>query len=76
MAHLRRRTYDGRIAVFAAIDGIKKMSAQDDLGWSARVHGELIVREVPGDHISVLAPPNVERVAQELAELMRLSPDP
>jgi thioesterase domain-containing protein/acyl carrier protein len=42
-----------------------------DAGWSTWVRGGVTVREVPGDHNSLLKPPNVSVVAAELLALLR-----
>jgi thioesterase domain-containing protein len=36
------------------------------LGWKDITHGALEVHDVPGDHYTMLSPPNVETIAEKL----------
>jgi thioesterase domain-containing protein len=59
----RPRLYDGRITVLRAAAG---EAPYDDLGWSAFTPFPVELRAVPGDHVTILAEPNVRVLAQTL----------
>jgi thioesterase domain-containing protein len=42
----------------------------EDLGWAALAEGGVEVRQVPGDHYSLVTVPHVERLAEELQALL------
>jgi len=56
--------YEGNLAVFRAADG--EASPHDDLGWSRCGAKRISAHTIPGDHISMIAKPNVDRLAAEL----------
>jgi thioesterase domain-containing protein len=56
----RPRLYDGRITVLRAAD------TPGDLGWSAFTPFPVELRVTPGDHVTILAEPNVRVLAQTL----------
>lgn len=41
-----------------------------ELGWRAYIKGDLHVEEVPGDHLSMMRPPNVEVVADAISRFL------
>nr|CAF05651.1 TubF protein [Archangium disciforme] len=47
-----------------------------DLGWGALSASGVDVREAPGDHMTLLRPPHVERVAEQLRALLSSAPLP
>ncbi|HEV2150039.1 MAG TPA: hypothetical protein VGR37_21760, partial [Longimicrobiaceae bacterium] len=75
-AHLAaRRRYDpepypGRAVLFRAAAHLDPEPADATLGWHHRVRGGVAVEVVPGDHYSMLAPPNVKVLAERLAALL------
>ncbi|MDR7124893.1 amino acid adenylation domain-containing protein [Pseudotabrizicola sp. 4114] len=50
-------------------------SAQDGLGWAAVAASGFEVIDVPGDHLSILQPPNVAMLAHHLSRLMADLPE-
>jgi hypothetical protein len=44
----------------------------DDLGWGRLITGELMVREVPGDHTLILEEPNVQFVADIIKDYLTI----
>jgi len=63
------RLYGGRVLLFRATEptpAIAVDAGDSTLGWSSLVVGELEVRSVPGDHYSMLRPPHVHVLAEEL----------
>ncbi|MCK2237258.1 MULTISPECIES: type I polyketide synthase [unclassified Crossiella] len=75
--------YDGRVVLYSAADktpgGLKDPRFDRDdppLGWDEFCPGLEVIR-VPGHHLSVLDPPNVEAIATHLRDLLRsLTPTP
>ncbi|MBT8471668.1 MAG: AMP-binding protein, partial [Marinicaulis sp.] len=58
--------YQGDVAVLRA--EISDFGARrDDLGWSGYIDGNVSVAEIPGDHLGILKPPNVEKLAAHLS---------
>jgi thioesterase domain-containing protein len=56
--------YDGRITVLRA--GTSEVEVPEDLGWSAFTPFPAELRMTPGDHVTILAEPNVRVLAQTL----------
>jgi len=56
--------FEGNLAVFRAADG--EASPREDLGWSRCGAKRISAHTIPGDHISMIAKPNVDRLAAEL----------
>ncbi|MFI1711342.1 amino acid adenylation domain-containing protein [Streptomyces griseoruber] len=52
------------------IRAIDNPQPDPDLGWSSLVSGRLRVIRAPGDHVTVMSPPNVASFAPELAEVL------
>ena len=68
-AQLRRR----RRCCSSALD-VSKFGAAvvaPDLGWGRLVRGKLSIHELPGDHLGILEPPNVGRLAEILRRYLR-----
>ena len=42
-------------------------------GWKSFVNGQLVVKDIPGDHIGILSPPNVSLLADALQQYLDLS---
>ena len=67
----RARPYPGDITLFRAITRYAPAYTMDEfLGWRDITQGTLDVHEIPGDHYSMLNPPNVEVLAQKLRGYM------
>lgn len=66
--------YLGRIAVFRAADSFwdSPQALDSALGWSAVARGGLRRFDIPGDHLSILQPGNVEHIAGQLKRLLPL----
>ena len=63
----RAQPYPGDIALFRALSRYGPAYSMDEfLGWRDVTQGTLDVHEIPGDHYSMLNPPNVEVLAQKL----------
>jgi amino acid adenylation domain-containing protein len=62
-------TYDGRVILFRARE---RSFTPDDPGerWRDLVTGGIEVHDIPGDHLSLLAEPNVQRLADELRTVL------
>ena len=56
------------VLLFRAEQQARRFRDLPSLGWERIISGRLEVCAVPGDHISILRGPNVERVAQLLRE--------
>ena len=65
--------FQGDVAVLRA--AISDFGARrDDLGWSSYIDGKICVAEIPGDHLGILKPPNVDVLAKHLnAYIAKLS---
>jgi amino acid adenylation domain-containing protein/FkbM family methyltransferase len=57
--------YDGDVTLLRAEDGIEE-GTDPDLGWGRLARGAVEVITVPGDHVTLLAEPNVEALAERL----------
>jgi thioesterase domain-containing protein/acyl carrier protein len=64
--------YMGPAVLFKAAIPPSETPRPEDLGWSAWLGGTLTVREVPGDHFTMLQPPHLSAVAERLSELLRV----
>jgi acyl-CoA synthetase (AMP-forming)/AMP-acid ligase II/thioesterase domain-containing protein/acyl carrier protein len=63
----RAQPYPGDITLFRALTRYAPAYSMDEfLGWRDVTQGTLDVHEIPGDHYSMLNPPNVEVLAQKL----------
>jgi amino acid adenylation domain-containing protein len=70
----RPRPYAGRIILFRAARRRRGAAAAPDLGWGPYTRGGLEIRDLDGDHHSLLRPPAVERVARELRAWLDVAP--
>ncbi|MES1242513.1 MAG: hypothetical protein ABUT39_12940, partial [Acidobacteriota bacterium] len=62
--------YPDRVTVFRASDVPPEVSQPSDLGWG-RISGEPVdIHAVPGDHITMLAEPNVNELARRLKTVL------
>jgi len=64
------KPYDGHVVLFRASD--KSLSTFDDLvvGWDELARGVLDTYEVTGDHLSIIAEPQVSELANHLAQCL------
>nr|WP_223759268.1 non-ribosomal peptide synthase/polyketide synthase [Myxococcus sp. RHSTA-1-4] len=62
------QSFDGSLVVLRAAEG--PADVEEDLGWRGLARGGVEVREVPGDHYSLVAVPQVERLAEVLRTLL------
>ncbi len=60
------RAYSGRITVFYATGQEHPLCPTRDLGWAALAARPVEVREVPGDHLSMMRHPHVQALAAEI----------
>jgi len=73
--------YEGRVVLFVAADRGNRETepagsrAEDPyLGWKRTITGELERYEVPGNHFSILKPPQVQVLARQLERSLALLP--
>jgi thioesterase domain-containing protein len=73
----RPRPYAGRVVALRARDDRRFVPMLDPLlGWRRLVLGGIETVDVPGDHATLLAPPNVHALAGEIRLRARLSAAP
>ncbi len=60
--------YNGRLTLFLASDFYARCYQDVRLGWHAYALKGLEIHVVPGDHLTMMYPPNVEVLAKELAK--------
>ncbi len=58
--------YPGRITLFRAQEQPPESPPERDMGWAALAQGGVDVRDVPGDHLSMLQEPHVRVLAEEM----------
>jgi len=62
--------FDGRVTLFRTF-GHRLLSSQDgEMGWGEIARGGVEVVLVPGDHVSMMRPPLVERLGAELDDCL------
>lgn len=68
----RPEPYLGRIAVFRAADSFWDSPAAlaSCLGWEPVARGGIEMHDIPGDHLTILQPGNVDRIAAHLDRLL------
>lgn len=64
-AAYRPPPYDGPLTLIVARDEARG-GWEHDLGWGRFVTGGIEILEIPGDHLSIVRPPYVERLAREI----------
>lgn len=66
------------LSIFRAEENVfdSPQSARDGLGWAPVAAAGFEVIDVPGDHLSILQPPNVAALAHHLSRLMADLPEP
>ncbi len=65
--------YDGRIQFFWASERPPATLPDEYSGWRKLVTGEFVIHKVPGNHLSLIEPPNVRGLARVLASVLRES---
>jgi thioesterase domain-containing protein len=59
-------TYAGRLVLLNAADRPPEYDTDRTLGWSRYAHGPIDVHVVPGDHRSIMQPPHVGALAEQI----------
>jgi thioesterase domain-containing protein/acyl carrier protein len=70
MRAYRPGVYAGRITLLRAAEQPPGASPEPDMGWGRHARGGVEVRGVPGDHLSMLQEPHVDRLAEEVQALL------
>ncbi len=76
MMALRRytpRTHVGRLLLFRAAEHLEREHSTSDRGFAALATAGVDVEVIPGDHYTLLQPPQVENLAKRLAEYLERS---
>ncbi|MBN1569726.1 MAG: hypothetical protein JXA73_17915 [Acidobacteria bacterium] len=60
----------GQIVLFRSMSWRRHQPEDACLGWDALAGNRLAVYQIPGDHLSIFLEPNVETLAEKLAESM------
>ncbi|MEA5617994.1 amino acid adenylation domain-containing protein [Cronbergia sp. UHCC 0137] len=65
------KSYSGKVVLFKAINSSSTSSVTysfdpPELAWQKLVDGELVIHNIPGNHISILDEPNVKILAEKL----------
>ncbi|MDP9152248.1 MAG: AMP-binding protein, partial [Myxococcota bacterium] len=63
------RPYGGTVNLVIAAAGSLDVASGATMGWERWLGGKVRVRRLPGDHYSIMRPPEVRRLAAILAEL-------
>ena len=66
----RLRPYEGAAILFQAQAPAEDIIRESDLGWGAWIRGSLSSYTIPGDHYSLLRPPNVTLLAQMIRHFL------
>lgn len=69
LTQYRPKPYEGTILYFEAMDRFfKQKNLSWGSTWESLVSGEVTIHEIPGNHVTMMAPPQVEAIAHRLAE--------
>ncbi|MCP6762150.1 MAG: amino acid adenylation domain-containing protein [Fischerella sp. CENA71] len=60
------KTYQGKVTLFLAEEGLAVESEEPTLGWKNLAKGGVDIHWIPGDHLTLISKPNVEILAQKL----------
>ncbi len=58
--------YPGQVLLFRATERDAFENSESDLGWGELLDQNLHIFDVPGDHLGILQPPNVQALAEQL----------
>jgi thioesterase domain-containing protein len=71
-------TYSGSVVLFRGEDVLPEVEEEypeiygdSALGWGSLVSGEITIHQVPGNHLSMIAAPNVQVLAKSMRESLR-----
>jgi thioesterase domain-containing protein len=64
------KVYDGRLTLFRAKQQGEVWQSDPELGWGGLAAGGVEVYETPGNHITLIAEPNVRSLAGRLSECL------
>jgi thioesterase domain-containing protein len=59
-------SYDGRVVLLNAVDRPPEYGRDHTLGWNRFVTGDIDVLVVPGDHYSIMHPPDVQTLVERI----------
>jgi thioesterase domain-containing protein len=62
--------YDGRVVLLNAGERPPEYGRDSTLGWTRYVRGEIKVHVVPGNHYSIMHPPEVEGLARQVVQYL------
>ncbi|MFZ5918976.1 MAG: amino acid adenylation domain-containing protein [Chloroflexota bacterium] len=65
------QTYPGRVILFRASDGAEDAAGEADMGWGRFAAGGVEIRQVPGDHLSMMHEPHVQVLAEQLTACLK-----
>ena len=71
LENYRPQTYPGRVVFFRAMERDPFTPSNPESGWHTVALGGLVVREVPGNHITMNFPPHVSYIADGLREYLQ-----
>ena len=71
MQAYRPRPFNGRITLFKAMTASDKVEWPEDYGWSALAGAGLDIIPVPGQHLTLFDPGNVESLAAALTRRLK-----
>nr|WP_236065157.1 non-ribosomal peptide synthetase [Reticulibacter mediterranei] len=60
------QVYSGNVTLIRAHEGAQQFSTDPTLGWGKLVSGSMQIIDVPGDHYSMFASPNIQVLADHL----------
>ncbi|MGG4499054.1 amino acid adenylation domain-containing protein [Brevibacillus reuszeri] len=66
----KAQKYEGKITLFKATDGLSDATE----GWSDLTSQELLIVSVPGTHFSIMRPPHVSELANEIEKTINQAP--
>ncbi|MBI3418287.1 MAG: amino acid adenylation domain-containing protein [Verrucomicrobia bacterium] len=70
----RPQPYSGHITVFVATDRFVGTTLDTRVGWQGLALGGVTMREVPGDHLSIVEEPHVQVLAAKLKQCLDYPP--
>lgn len=66
--------YSGNVTLFTAREQPEKMPNSDRFGWDKYISGELDIRELPGNHFSMMNLPHVRVLTRQIEDCLSQSP--